>query len=207
MRGLYIFGALNIVGWILACIGVFVLYAAIRYKLFTKAGEAGWKSFIPVYGDYIEYKIVWSTKWFWINLIAAGASGMLVFIPLVGPIIAVAGMLVAYFISVFFNLQMAKAFGKSEGFGIGLLVCPAIFKFLIAFDNDIQYIGPQKDPAIFSKAKDEASEMFNKSKDEKVKEDVSTEEPITECASCTFSAPEADEDDLDDMSDIQIEKL
>ena len=107
-----------------------------------------------------------------------------------------------YFISVFFNLQMAKAFGKSEGFGIGLLVCAPIFKFLIAFDNDIQYIGPQKDPAIFSKAKDEANEMFNKSKETATEESV--EEPVSECASCNFPSQE---DDLDDMSDVNIEKL
>ena len=28
-----------------------------NWRIFTKAGEPGWKSIIPVYGDYISYKI------------------------------------------------------------------------------------------------------------------------------------------------------
>ena len=28
-----------------------------NWRIFTKAGEAGWKSIIPIYGDYISYKI------------------------------------------------------------------------------------------------------------------------------------------------------
>lgn len=40
-----------------------------NWRIFTKAGEPGWKSIIPVYGDYISYKIAWETGYFWATLI------------------------------------------------------------------------------------------------------------------------------------------
>ena len=197
MKSLYIFGAVNIVGWILAFMGLFILHAIIRYKVFTKAGVAGWKSFVPIYGDYTEYQIAWSTKWFWINLIASCCCSMLMFIPVIGPIIIAASMCVAYFINVFFNLQLAKAFGKSEGFGIGLIVCGPIFRFLLAFDKDIKYIGPQDDPAIFNSAKNEVSNIFVEPKNE---EENTTTDTNTEYL-------DEDDDDDTDFSDVHIEKL
>lgn len=40
-----------------------------KLEYFTKAGEAGWKSLIPIYGDYVSYKIAWQTSYFWLNFI------------------------------------------------------------------------------------------------------------------------------------------
>ena len=34
------------------------------FLYFSKAGEPGWKAFIPVYGSYVNYKIAWNTKSF-----------------------------------------------------------------------------------------------------------------------------------------------
>jgi hypothetical protein len=41
------------------------------WKIFEKAGEAGWKSIIPIYNVYIMYKIVGMKNWFWYILIVA----------------------------------------------------------------------------------------------------------------------------------------
>ena len=40
-----------------------------NWRIFTKAGEAGWKSIIPIYGDYISYKIAWQPAYFWLTLV------------------------------------------------------------------------------------------------------------------------------------------
>lgn len=40
---------------------VWVLLVIARWKMFQKAGEAGWKSIIPVYSTYISFKICWGT--------------------------------------------------------------------------------------------------------------------------------------------------
>lgn len=46
-----------------------ILQVIANWRIFTKAGEAGWKSIIPVYGDYISYKIAWQTGYFWMALL------------------------------------------------------------------------------------------------------------------------------------------
>ena len=46
-----------------------ILQIVANWRIFTKAGEAGWKSLIPVYSDYISYKIAWQTSYFWLVFI------------------------------------------------------------------------------------------------------------------------------------------
>lgn len=43
------------------------------WKIFQKAGEKGWKAIIPFYNQYTEFKIFWSTKWFWITFIVVAS--------------------------------------------------------------------------------------------------------------------------------------
>ena len=44
------------------------LLQAIGYsKMYRKAGEAGWKAFIPVYNTYNNYKISWNGKMFFLS--------------------------------------------------------------------------------------------------------------------------------------------
>lgn len=55
----------------------YVLYVIGLWKMFEKAGEAGWKSIIPVYNIYIEYKICWQTNMFWTFAGLSILSGLL----------------------------------------------------------------------------------------------------------------------------------
>jgi len=45
-----------------------VCYVIGSWKIFEKAGEAGWKSLIPLYDYYIRIKISWNTGMFWVGL-------------------------------------------------------------------------------------------------------------------------------------------
>ena len=137
-------------GLVIAMIALWVFNVLIRWKMFEKAGVAGWKSIIPIYGDYIEYTIVWEGKWFWFTLIAAIAASILFMIPLIGPIIAVAAIVFLEIITVVFYMQEAKAFGQGTGFAIGLMFLPFVFKFFLGFDQAIQYQGPQASPQFFN---------------------------------------------------------
>ena len=47
----------------------YILQVVAYWKIFTKAGEAGWKSIIPVYNTYTPYKMTWSASMFWIWLL------------------------------------------------------------------------------------------------------------------------------------------
>ncbi len=99
---------------------LFVVVAIVSlWKIFTKAGQPGWASIIPIYNAYILCKIAGKPGW-WV---------ILFLIPLVNFVIA---------IIVFIGL--AQAFGKSAGFGIGLALLGIIFLPILAF-GDARYQG------------------------------------------------------------------
>ena len=77
-------------------------------------------------------------------------------IPLIGPTLAFAAILFSMVLRVFFCLQYAHAFGKDDGFGIGLMIAAFVFKLIIAFDADIKYQGAQPDPKFFNSMKVES---------------------------------------------------
>ena len=132
--------------FILLVLGVLLIIA--HWKMFTKAGEPGWKSIIPIYSDFILFRLVWDVQNFWIYLgLTFGASllsnigqstenNILLFL---AGIVAI-GALLWY---VRLSLNTAKAYGKSTGFGVGLILLPNIFTLILGF-GDARYVGPQK---------------------------------------------------------------
>jgi hypothetical protein len=48
---------------------VYILIVAGGWKMFEKAGQAGWKALIPIYNLYIVFKISWETTYFWVYLV------------------------------------------------------------------------------------------------------------------------------------------
>jgi hypothetical protein len=96
-----------------------VLIIVAMWKIFTKAGQPGWASIIPIYNIYIWCKIVGRPGW-WV---------LLMFIPLVNLIIAI-----------ILCIDLAKSFGKGAGFGIGIILLGFIFLLILAF-SDAQYQG------------------------------------------------------------------
>ena len=90
------------------------------WMMFTKAGEAGWKSIIPIYNIIILLKIV-GRDWWWLIL-------MLI------PIVSFVAWIVV-------SLDLAKSFGRSQGFGIGLAFLSPIFGLILGFGSDT-YRGP-----------------------------------------------------------------
>ncbi len=112
---------------------VFIIIALVvaivaYWKIFTKAGEAGWKSLIPIYNSVVLFKIVGLNPWLLLLYLTS-------IIPCVGAIV----MLV---LTIILNLRLAKAFGKSTGFAVGLILLPFIFTLILAFGS-AEYVGPQ----------------------------------------------------------------
>ena len=58
-------------------VGWYVLTLVARWRIFDKAGIAGWKSLIPIYSDYCTYKIAWKTSFFWAMLVLGGVAGFI----------------------------------------------------------------------------------------------------------------------------------
>lgn len=61
---------------VLISVASYVLIVIGWWKIFTKAGEAGWKSLIPFYNGYTISKICWETKYFWFTILASVAGGI-----------------------------------------------------------------------------------------------------------------------------------
>ena len=97
-----------------------VVLIAAMWKVFTKAGQPGWASIIPIYNIYIWCKIVGRPAW-WI---------ILLFIPFVN-----------FIIGIILCIDLAKSFGKGAGFGIGLALLGFIFFPILGFGS-AQYQGP-----------------------------------------------------------------
>jgi hypothetical protein len=97
-----------------------VVLIVAMWKLFTKAGQPGWASIIPIYNIYIWCKIV-GRPWWWI---------LLMLIPLVN-----------FIICIILCIDLAKSFGKGVGFGLGLALLGIIFFPILGFGS-AQYQGP-----------------------------------------------------------------
>ena len=41
------------------CLAYYIIKVIAHWRIFSKAGEPGWKSLIPIYNNYISYKIAW----------------------------------------------------------------------------------------------------------------------------------------------------
>lgn len=93
------------------------------WKIFTKAGQPGWASLIPIYNWIVWCKIVGRPAW-WVLL-------LIVCLPIFGIILCI---------------DLAKSFGQGVGFALGLIFLSFIFFPILAFGS-AQYQGPSAAPA------------------------------------------------------------
>ena len=106
----------------LVILSIYVLLVIAWWNIFQKAGEAGWKSLIPLYNTYILFQISWGNGWLF----------LLGFIPVVSLVV-----------TIIMNVKLSRAFGHGTGFAIGLILIPNLFTLILGFDNST-YLGPQR---------------------------------------------------------------
>lgn len=99
-------------------IALVVFLVVTMWKIFTKAGEAGWACLVPIYSTCVFLKIAGKPMW-WVLL--------LLFVPVVNIVIAILAV-----------IGMANKFGKGGGFAVGLIFLPIIFYPILAF-GDAEY--------------------------------------------------------------------
>lgn len=100
---------------------VMILTIIADWKIFEKAGEKGWKALIPIYNSVILFKVAGISPW-WVVGYFFG------WIPIVGP-------LLVFGITIYAMISLSKAFGKSEGFAVGLILLNTIFIMILGFDK------------------------------------------------------------------------
>jgi hypothetical protein len=93
-----------------------VLFIAAYWKVFEKAGQPGWAVLIPLYNSYVLIKIAGRPGW-WL---------LLFFIPVINVFLLLA-----------ISIDVAKAFGKTIGFGFGLWILSFIFYPILGFGSAV----------------------------------------------------------------------
>ena len=100
---------------------IVLVFTIAGWRLFSKAGKPGWAIVVPFYNLYIYTQIIkrpgwWILLYFSIAIPAVGALGMV-------------------FLSIIDQLRLAKVFGRSAGFGVGLLLLGWVFFPILAFSE------------------------------------------------------------------------
>ena len=108
-------------GVIIFALVVAIFYIVCTWKIFEKAGKPGWAAIVPIYNSWVLLEIGGEEGW----------KILLSFIPFVGSILVLIYMIKA-------ELEIARRFGKTTGFGIGLILLPIVFMPMLAF-SDAQY--------------------------------------------------------------------
>lgn len=106
--------------FLIVMLAIGVVMVASLWKVFTKAGQPGWAAIVPIYNAIVLLQITGRPLW-WI---------VLFMIPLANIVV---GILVA--------IDLAKSFGQSTGFALGLVFLGFIFFPILGFGS-ARYVGP-----------------------------------------------------------------
>ena len=108
--------------FILALLVISILQIIGMWKVFTKAGEKGWKSLIPFYNIAILYKI-------------SGMSPYLVFvyIVLLIPIVNWFAAIALTAIGLYQKINLMKAFRASTGLSVAMIMVPFVTYLILGF--------------------------------------------------------------------------
>ena len=96
-------------------VAVLVPVLAGTWKAFAKAGQPGWACIVPIYNIYVILQIAGKPGW-WLLVI--------LFVPFANLVMMILAC-----------VEVAKNFGKSAGFGVGLALLACIFFPILGFGS------------------------------------------------------------------------
>ena len=147
----------------LISLAISIFMIVVVWKINVKAGEPGWACLIPFYSSWVDCKVA-KKKWLFVPQLITGIVMVIsLFTAMIGVAMSFATMLdtsvsygsglmigsiIVFIISVIasivfnviYSIGLANAFGQGTGFVLGLIFLPNIFKAIIAFSGNIQYI-------------------------------------------------------------------
>lgn len=100
-------------GFWISWLAVMIFYIIVMWKIYTKAGKPGWAAIIPIYNIIVLLDII---KLDWWHIL------IMLFVPFAA---------IVYMILI--PIKLAKAFGKSTGFGVFAIFFSIIAYPIIAF--------------------------------------------------------------------------
>lgn len=146
---------------VLVSMGIAALILVSYWHIFKKLGMPGWKGIIPYYSEYMLFQTLWTTKPFWILVIASGIylafsvliaillpllffvnhsagnteqnTAIFVIFSVIFGLLTLAFIILALVIDFKLHVRLARAFGKSVGFAVGLTLLSFVFYPILAF--------------------------------------------------------------------------
>jgi hypothetical protein len=106
---------------VLFWVGFTIVFIIAYWAIFTKAGQPGWASLIPIYNVYVLLKIV-GRPWWWL---------LLLLIPFIN-----------FIVGIMLAIDLAKSFGRSTLFGVVMLFFFSAIGVLILAFGSSRYVGP-----------------------------------------------------------------
>ncbi|MBR3134162.1 MAG: hypothetical protein IKG56_01715 [Clostridia bacterium] len=107
---------------VMAIAGILAIIKYIgMWQMFKKANLDGWEALVPGHNLFVEFQLS-GIKTYWYFLLLVPIANIVVLC--------------------WKDIELAKAYGKGAGFGIGLFLLGPIFTLILGFGK-AQYIGPQ----------------------------------------------------------------
>lgn len=130
-----------------------LLVYVVNWRVFLKAGEKGWKSLIPFYNGYVQYKFLKMKDLYWLLLIleicavpisTAFTHTENIFVAIFTALILLLLVLAVVYIDFTSCSRLATSFGKSKKFAFGIFIFRFLFDAIIAFDKS-EFKAPQNE--------------------------------------------------------------
>jgi len=121
----------------------YILQVVAYWRIFTKAGRAGWKSIIPIWNVWEQYSLSWEGVYGLLMLALTAVSRLFADSPstllsILSGVCSVASA-VLYIAGLH---KLSRAFGHGVGFTLGLLFLQPVFMLILGFSEN-KYRGPQ----------------------------------------------------------------
>lgn len=116
------------------------------WRIFSKAGVAGWKSLIPFYSTIVQFDLTWDRKWAYVFLGSGVANNVIRSMIEEGNTSATLGMISNILTIVYIALNilsmyyLARSFGKGKKFTLGLYFLEPLFIIILAYGKS-RYLG------------------------------------------------------------------
>ncbi len=144
---------------VIAGLAIAILTIVGEWKVFEKAGKPGWAALIPIYDTFVLYQIGGVNPYFaFINLgysvfsmfqsllssisqASRNDSSSMIFalLSLVLAFIVLALSIAMLVFKVMASLGLARKFGKSGAYGVGIALLPFVFFPMLGFDKEATY--------------------------------------------------------------------